>query len=57
MKPSERYGLYRQIFRLGGARADLIVDAGGGNANLACLMAVVFGVPVCRGGTDRPPIN
>ena len=26
--------------------ADLIVDAGGGNANLSCLIAAVFGVPV-----------
>ena len=50
-KYNEKYAcqelsLLYQLFRLGGDECDLVLDVGGGNANLSCLIAVVLDVPV-----------
>ena len=43
---SQELSLLYQIFRLGGGGCDLVIDIGAGNANLSCLIALVFDVPV-----------
>jgi hypothetical protein len=43
---SQELSLLYQLYRLGGCECDLVVDIGGGNANLACLIALAFDVPV-----------
>ena len=43
---SQELSLLYQLFRLGGQKSDLVVDIGGGNANLSCLIALVLDVPV-----------
>ena len=43
---SQELSLLYQLFRLGGKDCDLVLDVGGGNANLSCLIALVFDVPV-----------
>ena len=50
-KYNEKYAcqelsLLYQLYRLGGDECDLVLDVGGGNANLSCLIAVVLDVPV-----------
>ena len=44
---SQELSLLYQLYRLGGAQCDLVVDIGAGNANLSCLIALVLDVPVC----------
>lgn len=43
--PQELSLLY-QLYRLGGPKCDLVIDIGAGNANLSCLIALAFDVPV-----------
>ena len=43
---SQELSLLYQIHRLGGGGCDLVIDIGAGNANLSCLIALVFDVPV-----------
>lgn len=43
---SQELSLLYQLYRLGGDQCDLIIDIGAGNANLSCLIALVFDVPV-----------
>ena len=52
---SQELSLLYQIFRLGGtAGCDLVIDIGAGNANLSCLIALVFDVPVICVEMDSP---
>ena len=41
----QELSLLYQLFRLGGESCDLVIDIGGGNANLSCLIAIAFDVP------------
>ena len=43
---SQEFSLLFQLFRLGAQSADLVLDVGGGNANLSCLIALALDVPV-----------
>jgi hypothetical protein len=52
---SQELSLLYQIFRLGGTDGcDLVIDIGAGNANLSCLIALVFDVPVICVEMDSP---
>ena len=52
---SQELSLLYQIFRLGGTTGcDLVIDVGAGNANLSCLIALVFDVPVICVEMDSP---
>eukprot|EP00656_Telonema_subtile_P048935 TRINITY_DN5974_c0_g1_i1.p1 TRINITY_DN5974_c0_g1~~TRINITY_DN5974_c0_g1_i1.p1 ORF type:complete len:398 (-),score=61.40 TRINITY_DN5974_c0_g1_i1:68-1261(-) len=54
---SQELSLLYQLYRLGGESADLVIDAGGGNANLSCLIALVFDVPVVCVEMDSPRVE
>ncbi|EOD10521.1 hypothetical protein EMIHUDRAFT_215793 [Emiliania huxleyi CCMP1516] len=52
---SQELSLLYQLYRLGAHDGcDLVVDIGGGNANLSCLIALVFNVPVICVEMDSP---
>mmetsp|Transcript_36513 Transcript_36513/g.122278 ORF Transcript_36513/g.122278 Transcript_36513/m.122278 type:complete len:570 (-) Transcript_36513:143-1852(-) len=52
---SQELSLLYQLYRLGAHDGcDLVVDIGGGNANLSCLIALVFDVPVICVEMDSP---
>ena len=57
---SQELSLLYQLYRLGcgrGKGVDLVVDIGAGNANLSCLIALVFDVPVICVEMDSPRIE
>jgi hypothetical protein len=55
---SQELSLLYQLHRLGGATAaDVVLDIGGGNANLSCLIALVLDVPVICVEMESPRVE